>query len=66
MAAKDVFWGGLAACVLAVSLHAQTTTGTISGTVTDTSGAVLPGASIVILNEDTGISRSVPADAAGR
>ena len=46
--------------------NAQVTTGAISGTVTDSTGAVLPGANIVILNEDTGISRTVEADAAGR
>jgi carboxypeptidase family protein/TonB-dependent receptor-like protein len=45
---------------------AQVTTGTISGTVKDSTGAVLPGAQIVLLNEDTGISRTVRADAAGR
>ena len=45
---------------------AQVTTGTISGTVKDSSGAVLPGAKVVILNEDTGISRTAQADAGGR
>ena len=45
---------------------AQVTTGTISGTVKDTSGAVLPGAKVVVLNEGTGISRTVETDAAGR
>src|SRR5947208_3463152 len=45
---------------------AQVTTGTISGTVSDASGAVLPGAKIVIQNEDTGISRTAQSDAAGR
>jgi carboxypeptidase family protein/TonB-dependent receptor-like protein len=45
---------------------AQVTTGTISGTVKDSSGAVLPGAKVVVLNEETGISRTVAADAAGR
>ena len=59
-------------CVIVVMLafglksNAQVTTGTISGTVADSTGAVLPGADIVILNEDTGISRTVQADAAGR
>jgi hypothetical protein len=33
----------------------QVSTGTISGTVKDTSGAVLPGAKVVVQNEDTGI-----------
>jgi hypothetical protein len=47
------------------SLSAQTAA-TISGTVKDATGAVLPGASIVILNEDTGISLSLESDSAGR
>src|ERR1700693_2313306 len=45
---------------------AQVTTGTISGTVKDSTGAVLPGAKVVVLNEETGISRTVETDAAGR
>jgi len=49
-----------------VLAQAQVTTGTVSGTVTDASGAVLPGAKIVILNEGTGVSRAVTADASGR
>src|SRR6266481_1235906 len=48
------------------TISAQTTTGTISGTVKDGTGAVLSGAQVVILNEDTGISRTVQSDAAGR
>ena len=44
---------------------AQVTTGTISGTVKDSTGAVLPGAKVVLLNEDTGISRTVQTDSAG-
>ncbi|MGH9784759.1 MAG: TonB-dependent receptor domain-containing protein, partial [Terriglobia bacterium] len=46
--------------------RAQVTTGTISGTVADSTGAVLPGAEVVVLNEDTGIARNVRTDAAGR
>ena len=59
-------------CVIVVMLvfglksNAQVTTGTVSGTVADSTGAVLPGANIVILNEDTGISRTVESDAGGR
>ncbi len=45
---------------------AQVTTGMISGSVSDSSGAVLPGAKVVVLNEETGISRSATTDAAGR
>jgi hypothetical protein len=46
--------------------YSQSATGTISGTVTDSSGAVLPGAQVVILNEETGISRTLTTNEAGR
>jgi len=44
---------------------AQVATGTISGTLTDNTGAVLPGVSVVILNQDTGISRMVLTNETG-
>ena len=44
----------------------QVTTGTILGTVTDASGGVVPGSSITIRNVETGISRTLTTDAAGR
>ena len=63
-------WSGLLGLILAFSLalvgQAQITSGTISGTVKDSTGAVLPGAKIVVLNEETGISRTATADMAGR
>ncbi len=40
-------------------------TGSISGTVKDASGAVVPGATVTALNTGTGISESVETDAAG-
>jgi hypothetical protein len=43
----------------------QVSTGTISGIVTDSSGAVLPDAKVVVLNEDTGVSRTIEADSNG-
>src|SRR5690242_14096539 len=49
-----------------LAVYAQVTTATISGTVSDTSGAVHPGAKLEILNEDTGFTRTVQTDAAGR
>ena len=52
--------------LLTAAAMAQVVTGTISGTVTDSTGAVLPGAKVVIQNEDTGISRTVTTDNAGR
>ena len=39
--------------------HAQTFRGTILGTVTDSSGAAVPGATVVIKNVDTGLTRTV-------
>jgi len=59
-------WAILSAFSCVLTGHAQVTTGTISGTVTDTTGAVLPGTNIMALNEDTGIARTLAADVAGR
>ena len=51
---------------VAASGWSQATTGTVAGTVTDSSGAVVPGATIVLLNEETGISRTIQTDGGGR
>src|SRR5712691_9145180 len=51
---------------LLLFVFAQVNTATISGTVHDESGAVLPGASVVIQNQDTGISRTVITNETGR
>ena len=44
---------------------AQTVTGTIQGTVTDTSGGVFPGVTITIRNVETGAERTVVTNEAG-
>src|ERR671931_2134921 len=44
---------------------AQRITATIRGTVTDTSGAVVPGASVTVTNENTGFSRSTVTNNVG-
>jgi hypothetical protein len=46
-------------------LAAQTVTGTIQGTVTDRSGAVLPGVTVTIRNLETGLERVVVTNDAG-
>src|SRR5215475_6429879 len=48
-----------------LNLEAQVTGATISGTVTDTSGRVIPDARIVITNTATSISRSLTTNADG-
>ena len=49
-----------------VAAFAQDTTGTILGTITDSSGAVLPGVTITVKNTDTSQTRVAVSDAAGR
>lgn len=48
------------------TLAGQVTTATILGAVQDESGALLPGVTVTVLNEETGISRSVVTDERGR
>ena len=48
--------------LFSVAVRAQVTTATISGRVTDSTGAMLPGAKVEILNEDTGMPRTVESD----
>jgi len=43
---------------LGLRLTAQTVTGTIRGTVLDSSGSVVPNAAIVVTNQDTGVIRN--------
>lgn len=63
--------GVLVACLLAAvlwlpaSASAQNVTGTITGTVADELGQVVPGATVTVLNEQTGESRHVVSDARG-
>jgi hypothetical protein len=49
----------------ALSLPAQTFRGTILGTVTDASGAVVPGAKVTVKNTGTGLERSTQTSADG-
>src|SRR2546423_5114617 len=47
------------------SALAQTTSGQISGRVVDTSGAVIPGAEVRLINQETGAIQTTTADASG-
>src|SRR6267154_3729603 len=55
----------LSAVCLAAPGLAQTTFGTILGTVTDPSGAVMPNVTIMVTNEGENISHNVTSDAQG-
>src|SRR5580658_2729707 len=45
--------------------RSQTRLATVSGTITDPSGAVVPGVNVTIVRQDTGLKRSVLTDTAG-
>lgn len=51
---------------LGLFAQTQSTTGTIQGTVTDQSGAVVPGATVVVKNLDTNLTKNLATDADGR
>lgn len=52
------------ACAAAIGFS-QTDSGAILGSVTDSSGAVIPGATIAIENQNTGLTKSLTSDARG-
>jgi carboxypeptidase family protein len=55
----------LAIASMPVTLAAQAVSGTILGTVTDSSGSVIPSAKVTIVNEGTGLTRTVQSDSNG-
>ena len=50
----------------ASTLHAQTATGQITGTVTDTSGAVMSKVKVTVTNQQTGLTRETHDQRPGR
>ena len=57
----------IAVSVLAVSpASAQVTTGTLTGTIVDSTGGALPGTTVTATAAATGVSRTVVADSEGR
>jgi hypothetical protein len=56
----------LAISILSVSrLWAQVDTGSITGTVTDPSGAIIPGATVTLVNQGTGLKLTTVTNASG-
>jgi hypothetical protein len=60
-----LLFAGLLLTYLAAPAAGQTTFGSITGTVTDQSGAVVPGATVTVTNEGTGIQRKVTTTGSG-
>lgn len=56
---------GLLLSVLALPARAQLSSGTILGTVTDASGAVVPGATVKVINPATNLTREVATNEDG-
>ena len=64
MAAPAVFAIGV--CLfLHGAAFAQTNTGRISGTVTDTTSAVVPGATVTVTNDETHLEAKATTDSSG-
>ena len=55
----------LAIFLAAASIPAQTTTGSVTGVVTDPAGAIVPGASLTLTNLDTNQSRQQETNETG-
>jgi hypothetical protein len=51
--------------ILSIALIAQTNQGSISGVVTDSTGAVVSQAQVTLLNTETGVSRALETNEAG-
>src|ERR1700744_2339823 len=56
---------GIVALVFSGWTRAQTTSGLITGTITDSSGAVMPGAQVQLTSQATGVQRSAVTDISG-
>jgi hypothetical protein len=56
--ARVLFVGGVIAALSVVGIWAQAARGTITGTVSDASGAVIPGVEVTATNVGTGIART--------
>ena len=56
---------GFAGVILASTLAWAQATAQLSGTVTDESGAVLPGVTVTVTQTDTGFARTVVTEASG-
>lgn len=61
----SVAWRLAASILAAITLHAQSGTGTIQGTVRDPAGAIVPAAKVTALHTQTSITREAATNEAG-
>ena len=57
---------GIVIMLSSVTGFAQLTTGNITGTVTDQSGAAVPGATVILKNTETGVTRTALSGETGK
>src|SRR6266436_3956446 len=57
--------GAILGVLFSLSLFAQANFGRILGTVTDQTGAVLPGATVSVIDTERGLARTLTTDSAG-
>src|SRR5215472_1116945 len=63
---KKAFGLGLGVLLLSFPAFAQLNLGSISGTITDSSGAVIAGATVTVTDVQRGVSRTLTTDSAGQ
>src|SRR5439155_3732780 len=61
----SIFSVGFAVFLIAIPAFSQGNTGRILGNITDTSGALIPGASVTITNVERGTSQTLVTNEAG-
>jgi hypothetical protein len=64
-AMKSIILATLLMCLLALTALGQTTTGSLNGSVTDPSGAIVTGATVTVVNNATGAERSAVSSITG-
>ena len=67
---RSIAWPAIAGVFAALVFtaapsHAQVVGGSISGAITDSSGAAMPGATVIIRNQETGSQRQLTTDGSG-
>ncbi|MBI5086095.1 MAG: TonB-dependent receptor, partial [Acidobacteria bacterium] len=62
---RSLYQALIVLALLALAATAQSITGSITGVITDSTGAVIPGATVQVINVDTNIRTSIQTDSGG-